>query len=147
MVRNLEDAREYFAARLPGKYTPEWLVAAIADMLSWNPEFRLAELADLTPGRYIVTAQFRVTDRVPQYSVEDWGNRGQLDQEPILERDEKYVIWSDQRGGCGGSVEDTLLLGESWPMTFVESPHEIMLVKLADPNRLLVEQLHDLRAA
>jgi len=144
--RNLADVQAYLVRRLPGRYRPEWLVAAIAELLFYNPEWRLVEEPDLFVGAEILSVEFREGDQLDRFRNGVYGFRGRMsDPATEVRGGTNYMFWNDDRGGCARPVGEGLLLGEAWPTTCVEMPHEVMLVKKADPGRTLLEQMVELR--
>lgn len=150
MVRDLGDATVYLIARLPRQSRPDWLPRAIAEVLFWNPEYRLVEECDLVSGKEVVEVHFHEDSVVPQYDVSKWGDCYRLAEVPVTKvngSSRRYLAWYGHSGDrCFGPVSDMLLLDGAWPAYFTEMPPQVLLIKAADPERTLMEQLRELRA-
>lgn len=133
-MKPLADIVDDLEGRLP-KDTPDWLRRAIADVLYWanmNGKFRLAEEKDLRPRAKIMLVQLRRENIDYRNAV---SFHAVLDDQPTRTMAEsRYVLWSDERGGCFSPLEDFLSLGENWPMVCTELPYEIALAGSNDDD-------------
>lgn len=144
LYRNIGECREYLARRMPAQ-TPRWLMDRMAELLFRNPEWRLAEVADLVPGQPI---NFVIMDilRNMEPSI-NFATTATFDPELTREGEHgMYAKWHNDHEAiqCFGPIIDVLLLGDRMPDPCGE-PHRIPMVKKAEPIRHLLDQMEELR--
>jgi hypothetical protein len=130
-MRNESDVKEYLARRMPCN-VPLWVVDRLHLLLVSDPELRIAEKTDLLAGSdiYLLPMAFM-------------GNLV-----PKIESAAKARLDIPQEGDqvdCVRTIDELLFLNVYMPK--VRQPYYIPLVKSADPDRSLLEQLDELRAA